>query len=129
MKKLLCLGLFAVLFSAPTPAHAWECPGGLKVNGGCNIYLKVQCGNATLPLAPWYLYYPAAARFQPIGPAGFYPNWPQQPPPSGAAFGFPSPYPPGPLPGPAPQPTIQRTGYQASPYQNAAVPAYWYGQP
>jgi hypothetical protein len=124
MRKLLYLGLFAALLLAPAKVEAWGVPGPVKVNGGCNIYLKIQCGAATLPLAPWYLYYPAEAGNQPIGPAGFYPNWPQQPPASGSAFGFPSPYPQG--PGPATAPPIQRTSYQATSYRDSAVPAYWY---
>src|SRR5262249_50866796 len=109
-------------------AWGWGTCGPVKVQGGIKISLKVQCGAANLPLAPWYLYYPAEVQNQPIGPAGFYPNWPQQPPASGAAFGFPSPYPPGPLPAPAAVPPIQRTGYLAANPGNSAVPAYWYEQ-
>jgi hypothetical protein len=127
MKKLLCLGLSAALLLAPAKAEAWcLCMPPVKVNGGCNIYLKIQCGAANLPLAPWYLYYPAGASHQPIGPAGYFPNWPQHPPAGGSAFGFPSPYPQGPMPGPAAAPPIQRTSYQASNYRDSAVPAYWY---
>ncbi len=126
MKKLLCLGLFtAALFIAPSKASAFGPCGPVKVNGGINVYLKVNVGAANLPLAPWYLYYPAGAGNQPIGPGGYYPNWPQQPPASGAAFGFPSPYPPGPLPARA-VPPIQRTGYYTGAQTNSAVPAYWY---
>jgi hypothetical protein len=127
MKKLLCLGLLAAeLLATPTRVQAWGCMGPVKVSGGVKIDLKIQCGAANLPLAPWYLYYPAEARFQPIGPAGFYPNWPQQPLAGGPAFTPPSPTPPEPVPPPPAAQPIQRTGYHATAYRNSAVPAYWY---
>ena len=69
MKKLLCIGLFTAALFAPTSAQAGEY-GNCKVNGGIKIYINIQTPPATLPLAPWYLYFPAEAQNQPVGPAG-----------------------------------------------------------
>ena len=126
MKKLLCLGLFTAVLALPTPARAWEC-GPYKINSGVNIYFNIQTTPATLPLAPWYLYFPAEARNQPIGPTGFYPNWPQQPAPGVGGLNLPAPQviPP---PAPAPTPPVQQTGYYTTGTQNAQVPAYWYAR-
>jgi hypothetical protein len=118
MKTPLRTGILLIsALSLPAQAHAWEYPP-CKVDGGVRIYLKVQLGNAALPLAPWYLYFPAEAYQQPIGPAGYYPNWPPAPTPA-AALAYPTPRPPFSM-SDGPPSALQRTAYQA--------PAYWYGQ-
>jgi hypothetical protein len=130
MKKLLCVALFAATLAVPARAQAQCCYGPVKINGGVKIYLKVDVGGATLPLAPWYLYFPAGAGSLSAGPHGHYPNWPAQPPAASAAFGFPPPYPP-PAPllaPPRPAPAIQRTAYQEGGFQGMPAPGYWYGQ-
>jgi hypothetical protein len=113
MKKTLWIGFVTLAFAAP--ADAWHLPP-YNIKGKCSIYLKVEVGNAALPLAPWYLYYPAEAQNQPIGPSLHYPNWPQ---PTAAAFGPMTPAPGG-FPVPNIPPGVQRVNYQA--------PAYWYGE-
>jgi hypothetical protein len=126
MKKLLCIGLLAAALFAPTPAQAWEY-GHCKVNGGIKIYLNIQTPPATLPLAPWYLYFPAEAANQPVGPAGYYPNWaPQQPPGGAVTPPAPPPMPP-PMPPAQPQP-IQQTGYYTISSQPTQAPPYWYAR-
>ena len=93
------------------------------MNGGIKIYINIQTPPATLPLAPWYLYFPAEARNLPVGPAGYYPNWPAQLPPGGAV----TPPAPPPMPPAQPQP-IQQTGYYTIGSQPAQAPSYWYGR-
>jgi hypothetical protein len=128
MKKLLILGLSAVILVLPAPARAWEC-GPYKIDGGVNIYFNIQTTPATLPLAPWYLYFPVEARNLPVGPTDFYPNWPQQHVPGAVG---PSLTPPAPQvvppPAPVPTPPIQQTGYYTYGSPNARAPAYWYAR-
>jgi hypothetical protein len=122
MKKLLCIGVFAAALLAPTPARAGEI-GGCKVDGGIKIYLNIQTPPATLPLAPWYLYYPAEAQSQPAGPAGYFPNWAPQPPPGGTF----TPPAPTPMPSAPPQP-VQQTGYYTTTSPSPGAPSYWYAR-
>src|SRR5262249_3169617 len=116
----------AAALLAPAPARAGEY-GSCKVHGGVKIYLNIQTPPATLPLAPWYLYYPAEAQNQPVGPAGYFPNWAPQPPPGGT-FTPPAPEPvPPPVPPPPPQP-VQQTGYFTTGPQSPQAPSYWYAR-
>jgi hypothetical protein len=124
MKQFLCVALCATaLMAVSTRANAQCCFGPVKINGGVKVYLKIDVGGAAVPLAPWYLYFPAEANLHNIGPQGHYPNWQAPPPAANGAFGFPPPYPPGPQLMPPPRSPIQRTSYQVAP-----SPAYWYGQ-
>ncbi len=126
MKTPLRIGLLLIsTLALSTQAHAWENPP-CKVNAGFRVYFKVQVGNATLPLAPWYLYFPAEAYQQPIGPGGFYPNWQPRPAPA-AAFAFPQ-QPFVPSTPDAPPAGLQRTAYQHTGSAIPQTPAYWYGQ-
>ena len=133
MKKLLCIGLLAAALSAPTAAQAAEY-GHCKVNGGIKIYINIQTPSATLPLAPWYLYFPAEAANQPVGPAGYYPNWAPPQTPDGAVTppappmppAMPPPMPP-PMPPAQPQP-IQQMGYSTGSSQPTQAPSYWYAR-
>ncbi len=132
MKNLLWIGLLAAAALVPARADAWDYPPW-RVKGGANVYLKVQVGNANLPLAPWYLYFPYDPCLTAVPPVAHYPNW--QAPPNGlpaAAYGYPqpmTPLPTGPLPGQgAPPGGIQRTGYQPVSYPAPQTPAYWYGR-
>jgi hypothetical protein len=123
MNKYHCLAAFAAALCLPASARAWEC-GPFKVNGGIKIYCNIQTGPAHMPLAPWYLYYPAEAQNLPVGPAGFYPNWAPRPAPGAAT-------PPAPERVPAPMqqpPPIQQTGYYTSGPQTLQAPAYWYSR-
>ena len=133
MKKLLCLALLAAATCAfPTRASAWDY-GPYKVHGGIKIYCTIQTPSSMLPLAPWYLYYPAEARYLPVGPAGYYPNW-RQPAPPNEPINPPIPVPSAPPPAPAamrplaPPQFIQQAGYSALSYPGGQAPSYWYGR-
>ncbi len=119
MRRALWTTLLAVLLLAlPTPAHAWHVPD-VQVNGTCRVYLRVQIGNANVPLAPWYLYFPAEAQSLSHLGTGQFPNWQR---PNQSAFAYPQPL-PGFAPPGARQAALQPVGYFAPP-----APGYWYGQ-
>src|SRR5262249_39693265 len=78
MKPLLRAGLLVVaLLAVPSLAHAWTCPPG-QINFGINAHCNPFVGDAsmTIPLGPWYTYWPYNAHFQTPAPVGGWPYWP-----------------------------------------------------
>ncbi|MCI0459233.1 MAG: hypothetical protein L0Z62_19955 [Gemmataceae bacterium] len=119
MRRALWTTLLAVLLLAlPARAHGWHVPQ-VQVNGTCRVYLRIHVGNANVPLAPWYLYFPAEAQSLSHLGTGQFPNWRPQ---THSAFAYPPP-----VPGFAP-PGVRPAGLQPVSYHAPAAPGYWYGQ-